>query len=194
MQTSMRLRSTESTFVFELTSPPSNNNLVIDRATGTISQKTSVNSSYDPQTKVDDVYGIIGTFKLLSGSYLIIITGRRLIGKINGHDIWRVARTKIIPFQSDSVKLTPIQQADEQQYLKMLSWVLGLDGFYFSYTYDVTHSMQRIHDMSADVKSKPLWTRVDSRFWWNKHMLEDFIQLKVGRVHLTGYDGFCRDS
>lgn len=48
-----------------------------------------------------------------------------------------------------------------KRYRKMIETVLATDGVYFSYTYDLTHSFQRISEMKIDPKS-PLWTRVSS--------------------------------
>eukprot|EP01112_Ceratiomyxa_fruticulosa_P005935 TRINITY_DN1673_c0_g1_i3.p1 TRINITY_DN1673_c0_g1~~TRINITY_DN1673_c0_g1_i3.p1 ORF type:complete len:462 (+),score=61.30 TRINITY_DN1673_c0_g1_i3:384-1769(+) len=58
----------------------------------------------------------------------------------------------------------------------MLEYVLGMDGFYFSYDYDVTHCFQRVRatDMTA-----PLWVRADHRFFWNHFLVHDFIAQKL---------------
>ncbi|KAM8924171.1 phosphatidylinositide phosphatase SAC2 isoform 2-T2 [Pelodytes ibericus] len=53
---------------------------------------------------------------------------------------------------------------------------LFTDSFYYSWTYDLTNSVQR---QSAREKADlPLWQRVDDRYFWNKHMIGDLIQLK----------------
>nr|XP_014345837.1 PREDICTED: phosphatidylinositide phosphatase SAC2 [Latimeria chalumnae] len=54
------------------------------------------------------------------------------------------------------------------------------DSFYYSLTYDLTNSVQR---QSACKKSDlPLWQQVDDRFFWNKHMIQDLIELNDSRV------------
>ncbi|XP_034754560.1 phosphatidylinositide phosphatase SAC2 isoform X4 [Etheostoma cragini] len=54
------------------------------------------------------------------------------------------------------------------------------DSFYYSMTYDLTNSVQRQGD--SDRSSLPLWKQVDDRFFWNKHMIQDLIDLKVPEV------------
>lgn len=57
------------------------------------------------------------------------------------------------------------------------------DSFYFCQTGDITNSLQRlcVADLQQNEQgiNKPLWQRVDDRFFWNKHMLQDIINLKV---------------
>uniref|UniRef100_A0A673AUC3 Inositol polyphosphate-5-phosphatase F n=1 Tax=Sphaeramia orbicularis TaxID=375764 RepID=A0A673AUC3_9TELE len=54
------------------------------------------------------------------------------------------------------------------------------DSFYYSMTYDLTNSVQRQGD--SDKSSLPLWKQVDDRFFWNKHMIQDLIDLQVPDV------------
>ncbi|XP_064466053.1 phosphatidylinositide phosphatase SAC2-like [Ornithodoros turicata] len=55
------------------------------------------------------------------------------------------------------------------------------DSFYFSLCGDLTNSLQRQHNQahnSSYIMNMPLWKRVDDRFFWNKEMLSDLIELK----------------
>uniref|UniRef100_A0A8C2WY69 Inositol polyphosphate-5-phosphatase F n=1 Tax=Cyclopterus lumpus TaxID=8103 RepID=A0A8C2WY69_CYCLU len=56
------------------------------------------------------------------------------------------------------------------------------DSFYYSMTYDLTNTVQRQGD--SEKSSLPLWKRVDDRFFWNKHMIQDIIDLQVPDVDL----------
>ena len=42
----------------------------------------------------------------------------------------------------------------------MVQSVLQTDGFYFSYTYDLTHTLQRLSRTSPDFLQMPLYERV----------------------------------
>lgn len=187
-----RLQSSHDYFVFEPKVPKEGGEkLVINRHTGAISQQADVGSSaYNPSAKVDDVYGIFGVVRLLAGPYLVVITGRRAVGKIEGKEIWKVTNTKLIPFHAES-KLSAWQLEDELRYRKMIESVLAIDGFYFSYHYDLTHTLQRIHELPSDQRSTPLWTRVDSRFWWNRSLVQDLVAQKLHAWILPVMMGFC---
>ncbi|XP_072247470.1 phosphatidylinositide phosphatase SAC2 isoform X1 [Leuresthes tenuis] len=54
------------------------------------------------------------------------------------------------------------------------------DSFYYSMTYDLTNSVQR--QGGSDKSDLPLWKQVDDRFFWNKHMIQDLIDLQVPEV------------
>ncbi|KAF3429899.1 hypothetical protein E2986_07266 [Frieseomelitta varia] len=57
------------------------------------------------------------------------------------------------------------------------------DSFYFCQTGDITNSLQRLcvteSQQNDKEQNKPLWEKVDDRFFWNKHMLQDIINLKI---------------
>jgi hypothetical protein len=53
------------------------------------------------------------------------------------------------------------------------------NSFYFSRTTDLTNSLQRLCALDKQnlVDPKALWRTVEDRFFWNKHMLKDLIEL-----------------
>ena len=59
-------------------------------------------------------------------------------------------------------------------------------GFYFSTEFNLLSSMQFRSDLAKSVPpyTEPLYRRVDERFWWNEHLLKDFIDIKV--LHSIG--------
>ncbi|XP_053292376.1 phosphatidylinositide phosphatase SAC2 isoform X2 [Pleuronectes platessa] len=54
------------------------------------------------------------------------------------------------------------------------------DSFYYSVTYDLTNTVQRQGD--SEKTGLPLWKQVDDRFFWNKHMIQDLIDLQVPEI------------
>ncbi|XP_064173185.1 phosphatidylinositide phosphatase SAC2-like [Anguilla rostrata] len=60
---------------------------------------------------------------------------------------------------------------------ELLKIFMDSDSFYYSVTYDLTNTVQRQGD--AQNTSLPLWQRVDDRFFWNKYMIQDLINLQV---------------
>eukprot|EP00026_Physarum_polycephalum_P003796 Phypoly_transcript_03810.p1 GENE.Phypoly_transcript_03810~~Phypoly_transcript_03810.p1 ORF type:complete len:581 (+),score=100.19 Phypoly_transcript_03810:559-2301(+) len=189
----IRLHTSHEHFVFEAKTPQEGDKLVINRSTGNfVSHEEVKGAPYNPASTVDDIYGILGIIKLLTGPYLIVITGRRLVGRINGADIWTITTTKLISFQreSETIGNNNWQYQDELKYRKMIETVLAIKGFYFSYSYDLTHSQQRINQMSTELKHEPLWARIDHRFWWNRALLQDLIKAKLNAWVLPVMMGF----
>ncbi|XP_026878409.2 phosphatidylinositide phosphatase SAC2 isoform X1 [Electrophorus electricus] len=54
------------------------------------------------------------------------------------------------------------------------------DSFYYSHTYDLTNTVQR--QGASDKSDLPVWRRVDDRFFWNKHMIQDLLDLQGPQV------------
>ncbi|XP_020298278.1 phosphatidylinositide phosphatase SAC2 isoform X2 [Pseudomyrmex gracilis] len=61
------------------------------------------------------------------------------------------------------------------------------DSFFFCQTGDITNSLQRQciveSQQNQSDQDKPLWQRVDDRFFWNKHMLHDIINLNTDKAN-----------
>lgn len=55
------------------------------------------------------IFGVLGRIKLLAGYYLIVITERKLMGQICGHDIWKIENVEIIQFPKTLLHLTQKQ-------------------------------------------------------------------------------------
>ncbi|KAJ7325270.1 hypothetical protein JRQ81_018290 [Phrynocephalus forsythii] len=58
---------------------------------------------------------------------------------------------------------------------ELLKMLMDSDSFYYSLTYDLTNSVQR--QSACEKTTLPLWKKVDDRFFWNKHMTEDLINI-----------------
>lgn len=116
-----------------------------------------------------------------TGPYLIVITGRRRVGRLLGCDVWRVTKTKILPFAKPRLQPgTPGQsgreaawcqaltdglrdaerQRDEEYYLSLLQAVLKGNHFYYSTHYDLTHRAQKQHALRDQHQDMLMWERV----------------------------------
>ena len=92
------------------------------------------------------IWGIVGTIKLLACRYLIVITDATEVGTIAGHQIFKLVSTDIIPYTKSSLHLSEKQAQNNSTYVEMIKSVLNTPYFYFSYTYDISHTMQRLHN------------------------------------------------
>jgi len=66
----------------------------------------------------------------------------------------------------------------------MLQQVLNTPYLYFSYTYDLTHTLQRLHSMAPEFLQMSLYERADSRFVWNGYLLRIFQRQDMRRYCL----------
>ncbi|KAG7460867.1 hypothetical protein MATL_G00203470 [Megalops atlanticus] len=101
-------------------------------------------------------YGIVGFVRFLEGYYIILITKRRKMADIGGHSIYKIEDTNMIYIPNDSVRVT---HPDEARYVRIFQNVDLSSNFYFSYSYDLSHSLQHnltLLNMPFDVgKAEP---------------------------------------
>ncbi|XP_054019926.1 phosphatidylinositide phosphatase SAC2 [Dryobates pubescens] len=63
---------------------------------------------------------------------------------------------------------------------ELFKMFMDSDSFYYSLTYDLTNSVQR--QSACEKTNLALWRKVDDRFFWNKHMIEDLISIDNAEV------------
>ena len=94
-------------------------------------------------------HGILGFVRFLKGFYIILITARKKIAKIGLHTIYTILETKMVPlFQAVASSL----DIDEKKYLQIFNQSTSTTDFYFSYTYDLTRSLQE--NMMRKIRNK----------------------------------------
>ncbi|XP_013137977.1 PREDICTED: phosphatidylinositide phosphatase SAC1 [Papilio polytes] len=165
--------------------------LVIDRITGEASVKDVKSVKIPiPLDAYKPVCGFLGTIRLISGLYLVVAKYRILIGKLNGHDIYQLAGAEILPYARSTTHLTNKQIDDNNTYERLVRAALETPGIYFSYGYDLTHTMQRLHSVPTEFHKMSLATRADARFLWNGHLLKDFAHQQFERFALPVIQGF----
>ncbi|RVE55803.1 hypothetical protein OJAV_G00229770 [Oryzias javanicus] len=84
-------------------------------------------------------FGIVGFVRFLEGYYIVLITKRRKMADIGGHSIYKIEDTTMIYIPNDSVRVT---HPDEARYVRIFQNVDLSSNFYFSYSYDLSHSLQ----------------------------------------------------
>lgn len=73
-----------------------------------------------------------------------------MIGTIAGQQIYRIVSTDVIPYSRSSLHLSEKQVQNNATYLEMVKSVLNTPYFYFSYTYDLSHTTQRLHNTTPE--------------------------------------------
>jgi hypothetical protein len=151
-------------------------------------------------TKVCDAFGILGFVRFLQGYYLVIITKRRpiaLVGRNRVYAIDEVSNLYLPP--QDAAVTVDVDSSTEKRYKDLF---FGLDltkGFYFSASYDLTHTMQ--HNMAAATRARSaprahadaLSDRA-TQFVWNAYLLQPLCKLALTRWVLPVVGVHCARS
>ncbi|XP_044738876.1 phosphatidylinositol-3-phosphatase SAC1 [Chrysoperla carnea] len=163
--------------------------LVIDRVTEEITSEQNTGQVPEACSR-RSICGIIGSIRLISGCYLIVATHRIPVGTIAGHTIWKLAGADLLPYVKATIHLTDEQISDNEEYLKMLHLMLNTPNLYFSYSYDLTHTLQRLHNTSPEFMQLSIIERADRRFIWNGELLSCFKKQNLHRYCLPLLHGF----
>ena len=87
--------------------------------------------------------------------------------------IYKIVATEFLPLRE-----RPLRDLDEDRYLSILKELIKSSPLYLSYSFDLTNSFQR--QAESDF-SLPAWQRADDRFFWNRFIQSDLIDLRLGK-------------
>ncbi|RZC85936.1 hypothetical protein C5167_026609 [Papaver somniferum] len=110
---------------------------------------------------VTTCYGIIGFIRFLGPYYMLIITKRKQIGVIDGHVIYAISKSEMIPIPYPSVQT----DKNENRYKKLLCSIDLTKDFFFSYSYHVMRSLQK---NMTDAQTGPVL--YENMFVWSEFM------------------------
>jgi hypothetical protein len=143
---------------------------------------------------VDKAYGIIGAIRFLEGYYLLVVTKARVIATIGCHSVYKIEDVSMIYLPAAGLPPNP----EEVRYAKLFQSVDLTTNFYFSYTYDLSHTVQEnTLALKGQKWNKNTYTSkmaAEKKFVWNNFLLEPFRENNVSDkwtldvVH--GYIGF----
>ncbi|EST05716.2 Synaptojanin, N-terminal [Kalmanozyma brasiliensis GHG001] len=137
--------------------------------------------------EVGRFFGIVGFIRFTSTYYMVLISRRSVVALIGGHYIYHCDETVILPVCHQSVLSsmpgrTKLLEQEEARLLHLFKQVDLSKNFYFSYTYDLTKTLQDNltstpgdpleQASSVSPSNKPLtaWG-YNEKFIWNHHLL-----------------------
>jgi hypothetical protein len=86
-------------------------------------------------------WGIIGFIRFTAGYYMSVITKRSPVALLGGHYVYHIDETRLISIASDELRKTD-KSPEEARYLSTLDHLDISKTFYFSYSYDITRTLQ----------------------------------------------------
>lgn len=135
-----------------------------NRSTGGLKLKTSF-------------WGLLGFIRFTGPYYMLYVTKRSQVAMIGGHYIYQVDKTELMPLTTAAhAKSKGDKYLEEARFLTILNNLDLTRSFYFSYSYDVTRSLQhnimRERQALQEGLATPLKPDHNNMFVWNNHLLE----------------------
>ncbi|KAF9451310.1 hypothetical protein P691DRAFT_808062 [Macrolepiota fuliginosa MF-IS2] len=118
-------------------------------------------------------FGLVGFIRFTAGWYMITISKRTVVALLGGHYLYHCEQTDMIPVCFNHKIEKP---AEEQRLINIFKQVDMSKNFYFSYTYDLTSTLQ--HNLIGCPRTLNEPWPFNDRFAWNFHMMSPACQLR----------------
>ena len=125
--------------------------------------------------------GIIGMIRFTSNYYLWLITKRSIVAQLGGHYIYHIEDTKLLSLTHSGSTHSTTRSADEARYQGILGTLEINKTFYFSNTYDITHTLQYNLTTPPPTHDRFLG-RFQEMFVWNHFLLDNAFGRIQGHV------------
>ncbi|KAJ3758562.1 polyphosphoinositide phosphatase [Lentinula raphanica] len=120
-----------------------------------------------------------GFIRFTAGWYMILLTKRSIVALLGGHYLYHCENTEMIPVCFNHKVDKP---AEEQRMMNIFKQVDMSKNFYFSYTYDLTSTLQ--YNLAGSTRSVHGNYSFNDRFAWNFHMMTaPFRDAEANRTH-----------
>ncbi|XP_030439503.2 phosphoinositide phosphatase SAC8 [Syzygium oleosum] len=184
----LELREFRDRFVIESRESPGDG-FFIDRRDGSIDLLADGDDCSAGPSKTSTIFGVVGTIRLLAGTYMLVITSRKEVGRFHGFPVYRVMSMRFLHC-NEGLKLSTFQEKkDEAYFMTLLKLVESTPGLYYSYGTDITLNLQRRFKLADGWMKKPIWKQADPKYVWNKNLLEELIEHKLDRFILPLLQG-----
>lgn len=135
-----------------------------NRATGGLKLKTSF-------------WGLLGFIRFTSHYYMLYVTKRSQVAMVGGHYIYQIDKTELMPLvTAASTRIKSDKSLEEARFVGILNNLDLTRSFYFSYSYDVTrtlqHNIMRERQALQEGLVEPAKCDHNDMFIWNHHLLE----------------------
>jgi phosphatidylinositol 3,5-bisphosphate 5-phosphatase len=122
-------------------------------------------------------WGLLGFARFTGAYYMLFVTKRSQVAMIGGHYIYQVDGTELIPVTtSSSTRFKSDKNPEESRFVGILNNLDLTRSFYFSYSYDITRTLQQniVRERNAlnEGHTTPLLADHNEMFVWNHHLLE----------------------
>ena len=122
-------------------------------------------------------WGLLGFIRFTSEYYMLVITKRSQVAMIGGHYVYQIDGTELISLSSPSLSRFKVDlHPEEARFVSILNNLDLTRSFYFSYAYDITHTLQHnIRRERTSLKQNHTvhpHARPNEMFIWNHHLLK----------------------
>uniref|UniRef100_A0A8H7TMK1 SAC domain-containing protein n=1 Tax=Bionectria ochroleuca TaxID=29856 RepID=A0A8H7TMK1_BIOOC len=120
-------------------------------------------------------WGLLGFIKFTGPYYMLLITKKSTVAMIGGHYVYQIEGTELVPLTPAKFKPDG-KNSEEQRFLGILNNLDLTRSFYYSYSYDITHTLQHNITRERNALGKGMLSineeDCNSMFVWNDYLLQ----------------------
>ncbi|KAF2396571.1 hypothetical protein EJ06DRAFT_224844 [Trichodelitschia bisporula] len=120
-------------------------------------------------------WGLLGFIRFTEAYYMLLVTKRTQVAMIGGHYVYQIEATELIPLTTgSSSRFQRDRNPEETRYLNILSNLDLNKSFYFSYSYNITRTLQENIIREREALDKGLRRAppdLNEMFVWNDYLL-----------------------
>ncbi|OAD70259.1 hypothetical protein PHYBLDRAFT_115553 [Phycomyces blakesleeanus NRRL 1555(-)] len=132
------------------------------------------------------IYGVVGFVRFTQGWYMIFITKRKQVALLGGHYIYHIDETRLVPV---GLQVKIDKNSDEARYITTFQNIDLTKNFYFSYTYDLTNTLQ-VNMTQSPLQSEGKEPREKTSYDYNDMFVWNHYLLKSGFKDLRSRSGW----
>ncbi|KAJ9632515.1 phosphatidylinositol-3,5-bisphosphate 5-phosphatase [Taxawa tesnikishii (nom. ined.)] len=125
-------------------------------------------------------WGLLGFIRFTESYYMLLITKRQQVAMIGGHYVYQIDGTELVPLTSGvSTRFARDRNPEEGRFLNILNNLDLTRSFYFSYSYDITRTLQHNivrHRLAVNEGYEDLGHDYNDMFVWNHHLLSPALK------------------
>jgi phosphatidylinositol 3,5-bisphosphate 5-phosphatase len=132
-------------------------------------------------------WGLLGFIRFTGPYYLLLITKKSQVAMIGGHYIYQIDGTELVPLTTtSSSRLKPDRNTEEARFLAILNNLDLSRSFYFSYSYEITWTLQ--HNITREREALKLGLAHPNKhdnnamFVWNHYLLQPVMD-RLKNIH-----------
>lgn len=120
-------------------------------------------------------WGLLGFIRFTGAYYMLLVTKRSAVAVIGGHYIYQIDGTELVSLTDPSTRSKLDRDPEEARFIGVLNNLDLTHSFYFSYSYDITRTLQHniLRERHALEKGHPdnIARDYNTMFVWNHYLL-----------------------
>ncbi|OJJ51245.1 hypothetical protein ASPZODRAFT_127281 [Penicilliopsis zonata CBS 506.65] len=126
-------------------------------------------------------WALLGFIRFTGAYYMLLVTKRSQVAMLGGHYVYQIDGTELISLTTAaSSRLKPEKNPEEARYIGILNNLDLSRSFYFSYSYDITqtlqHNIARERKLFSDGYPHRIEQDYNTMFIWNQHLLTPALE------------------